>query len=121
MILVGYWELFRLVLPEVFVLIAALVVLAVDLLLMRGVQTRTRFIIGSIISCIGCLGAVIWTLIAPQQANVFDGSLVINPQIQLVQIALLVLTVLVVLLSIDSIFTAHVGEYLALILIATIG
>ncbi len=45
--------------------------------------------------------------------------LVFNPQIQLVQIALLVLTALVILLSIDSTFTAHVGEYLALILIAT--
>jgi NADH-quinone oxidoreductase subunit N len=47
--------------------------------------------------------------------------LVISAQTQLVQIALLILTIFVILLSIESTFTAHVGEYLALILIATTG
>ena len=64
-------------------------------------------------------GAILWMLIAPQQANVFDGMLVIGPQTQLIQIALLVLTILVILMSIESTFTTHVGEYLALILFAT--
>src|SRR6266700_350429 len=121
MTVVGYSALFQLVVPEVTVIIAALGVLAVDLLFMRGMETRARFTIGAVISCIGCVGAVIWMLIAPQQANVFDGTLVVSPQTQLVQIALLVLTIFVILISIESIFTAHVGEYLALILFATTG
>src|SRR3982074_3304465 len=100
MIVVGYSAFFRMIVPEVIVVIAALGVLAVDLLFMRGVETRTRFTIGAVISCIGCLGAVIWMLIAPQQANVSDGTLVVNPQIQLLQIALLVLTILVILMLI---------------------
>jgi NADH-quinone oxidoreductase subunit N len=121
MIVVGYSALFQLVVPEVIVVIAALGVLAVDLLFMRGMETRARFTVGAVISCIGCVGAVVWMLIAPQHANVFDGTLVVNPQTQLVQIALLALTILVILISIESTFTAHVGEYLALILFATIG
>ena len=92
MIVAGYSALFQLIVPEVIVLIAALSVLTVDLLFLRGMETRTRFAVGAAISCIGCLGAIIWMLIAPQNANVFDGTLVINPQIQLAQIALLVLT-----------------------------
>ncbi len=121
MIAPAYSALFQLVVPEVIVIIASLSVLAVDLLFMRGIGLRARFTIGAMISCIGCVGAVIWMRIAPQQANVFDGTLVVNPQTQLVQIALLVLTILVILLSIESTFTAHVGEYLALILFATTG
>src|SRR5260370_24789191 len=121
MITPAYSALFQLVVPEVIVIIASLSVLAVDLLFMRGIGLRARLTIRTMISCIGCIGAVIWMLITPQQANVFDGTLVVNPQTQLVQIALLVLTILVILLSIESTFTAHVGEYLALILFATTG
>jgi NADH-quinone oxidoreductase subunit N len=119
--IVGYSALFQLVVPEVIVIIAALSVLAVDLLLMRGKETRARFTTGAVISCVGCVGAVLRMLIAPQQANVFDGTLVVSQQTQLVQIALLVLTLFVILLSIESTFTKHVGEYLALILFATTG
>jgi NADH-quinone oxidoreductase subunit N len=118
MIVAGYSTLFYLVLPEVILVVAALAVLAVDLLFMRGLETRTRFAVGALISCLGCASAIVWMLLAPQQANVFDGMLVINPLTQLVQIALLILTILVILLSIESTFTAHVSEYLALILFA---
>ena len=116
---VGYSELFRLVLPEVIVVAAALAVLTTDVLFMRNAGTRARFAIGAVISCIGCVGAIAWMLIAPQQANVFDGTLAIGPQTQLIQISLLGIAILVIGLSIESTFTTHVGEYLALILFAT--
>ena len=121
MIAVGFSELFRLVLPEVIVIAAALAVLSVDLLFMRAAATRARFTAGAMISCIGCIVAIVQMLMVPQQANVFDGMLVISPQTQMIQIALLVMAMLVILLSIDNTFTPHVGEYLALILFATTG
>src|SRR5260370_24058220 len=121
MIVVGYSALFRLIVPEGIVVIAALTILVVDLLFMRGVETRVRFTTGALISCVGCVGAILWMLSTPQQANVFDGTLVVSPQTQLIQIALLVLTIFVILISIESTFTPHVGEYLALILFATTG
>jgi NADH-quinone oxidoreductase subunit N len=119
MITVGFPELFRLVLPEVIVVAAALAVLSVDLLFMRAAATRARFAVAAVVSCIGCLVAIVQMLMVPQRASVFDGMLVISPQMQMVQIALLVMAMLVILLSIDSTFTPHVGEYLALILFAT--
>jgi NADH-quinone oxidoreductase subunit N len=121
MIATGYSALFHLVVPEIIVVVAALGVLAVDLLFMRDRATRARFAIGAVISCAGCAGAILWMLIAPQQANVFDGMLVIGPQTQPIQIALLVLTILVILISIESTFTTHISEYLALILFAAAG
>jgi NADH-quinone oxidoreductase subunit N len=118
MIVTGYSVLLKLVVPELIVVIAALIVLTADLLFMRGAPTRTRFTLGAVISCVGCAGAIFWMLIAAQQVNVFDGTLVLGPQTQLIQMALLTLTILVILMSIESTFTAHVGEYLALILFA---
>ena len=109
---------FRLVLPETIVAVTALIVLTVDLLLLRKSRIPARFAIGALISCIGCASSIVLMLIAPHQANIFDGTLVIGPQTQLIQIALLILTVLVILISIESTFTEHVGEYLALVLFA---
>jgi NADH-quinone oxidoreductase subunit N len=118
MISVGYRELFQLVLPEVILVITALGVLAVDLIFMSGARIRARFAVGAAISCLGCAGAIAQMLSVPQIANVFNGTLVLNPQIQRIQIALLVLTILVVLMSIESTFTEHVSEFLALLLFA---
>ncbi len=119
MIAVGFSELFRLVLPEVIVVAAALFVLAVDLLFMRAASLRSRLTVAAIISFVGCVVAIAQMLIVPQQANVLDGMLALSPQTQMIQAAVLVMAMLVILLSIDNTFTPHVGEYLALILSAT--
>jgi NADH-quinone oxidoreductase subunit N len=116
---VGFSELFRLVLPEVIVVAAALAVLAVDLLWMRARAARTRSAVGATISCFGCVVAIVQMLMVPAQATIFDGMLALSPQTQMIQIALLVIAMLAILLSIDNTFTPHVGEYLALVLFAT--
>ena len=118
---VSYSALLHLLLPEVILIVTALLVLAADLLISRTAPSRIRFTTGAVISGIGCIGAITQILRAPQQANVFNGALVIGPETQLVQIALLVLTILIVVLSIGSSFTSHVGEYFAVTLFATIG
>jgi NADH-quinone oxidoreductase subunit N len=119
MITVGFPELFRLVVPEVIVVITALAVLAVDLLLKRTTTLSARLASGAAISCIGCVIAIVQMLVVPQQANVLDGMLALSPQTEMIQVALLVMAMLVILLSINATFTPHVGEYLALILFAT--
>ena len=116
-----YLGLFRLVIPETIVVIAALVVLAADGLAMRDLDRRFRFIICAMITSVGCLAATGWMLIMPSEANVFDGMLVLNPMIQLVKGALLLLTILTALISVEGSFTEHVGEYLALVLLALVG
>jgi NADH-quinone oxidoreductase subunit N len=116
----NYLDLLHLVLPEVIVVVAALCVLSVDLMFLRTSETRLRGAVGAMLSLAGCAVAVTWILRTPQNANVLDGMLVLNPLAQNVQIALLILTMLTILIFIGSTFTQHVSEYLALILLATV-
>lgn len=116
-----YLQLLKLVIPELFVVLAALVVLGVDLLTMRKTDLRFRLIIGAMISTVGCLAAIAWMCVLPQQANFMNGMLVAGSITRLVKIALLGLTILTVWLSIDTDFTTHVGEYFALVLLGAVG
>jgi len=116
----NYLDLLRLVWPEVIVVIAALIVLSVDLMFLRTSETRLRGSIGAGLSLAGCAAAMAWILHTPQSANVLDGMLVLNPLAQRMQIALLLLTMLTILTFLGSTFTQHVSEYLALILLATV-
>ena len=117
----NYFELLKLAAPETIVVLTALAVLAIDLTSMRGMETRLRFMIGGMVASVGCAAAILWMLVMPEQDNAFGGMLVVSRLTQLVKICLLVLTIFTVLISIESKFTTHVGEYLALILLATVG
>ncbi len=116
----SYLDLLHLVLPEVIVVVAALCVLAVDLLFLRTSDAPQRGSIGALISLVGCAVAVAWMSHAPQDANVLDGMLVLNPLVERIQVALIILTMLTILTFMGSSFTEHVSEYLALILLATV-
>ena len=117
----SYFELLKLAVPESTVVLTALVMLAIDLTSMRGLETRVRFTVGAMVACVGCLTAIMWMLVMPAHANALQGMLVVDPLTQLAKIALLAMTVFTILISIESNFTTHVGEYLALILLATVG
>jgi NADH:ubiquinone oxidoreductase subunit 2 (subunit N) len=108
----NYLDLLRLVWPEVIVVIAALIVLSVDLMLLRASETRLRGSVSAVLSLAGCATAIAWILHTPQSANVLDGMLVLNPLAQRMQIALLILTMLTILTFIGSTFTQHISEYL---------
>src|SRR6185503_10856717 len=96
-------------------------VLFVDLAGMRGVELKFRRMVGASISGMGCLVAVFWMFQVPDHGSVGNGILVVDPLTQLVKQALLVLTVFTVIVSLDSNFTEHIGEYFALVLLATVG
>lgn len=117
----SYLELLKLAAPETIVVITALVVLAIDLTSMRGMEIRLRFIIGGMISCVGCLAAGLLLLVMQPHGTIGGGMFVADPLVALVKIGVLALTIFTVLISIEGNFTAHVGEYLALILLATVG
>lgn len=117
----SYLELLKLVAPETILVLTALVVLAADLVAMRELELHFRLAIGAMISSVGCLVAIGWMLVLPQHADVFSGILVVDPLNQLVKIALLSLTILTMLISIEGDFSVHAGEYFALVLFATVG
>jgi NADH-quinone oxidoreductase subunit N len=121
MIAINYAQLLRLALPEVIVVATALIVIATDLLFLRRGKTRVRFAVVAGLASLGCAGAIVRILLAPEVASILDGSLIANPLTHLVQIALLTLTIFTLLLSVDSTFTEHVGEFVLLLLVATAG
>lgn len=117
----SYLELLTLALPETIVVIAALVALVADLAFMRGVETRFRFIIAGMIAGVGCAAAIVWLVVMQPHGNAMGGMLVADPLTALVKIAILILAIFTVLLSVESDFTTHVGEYLALVLFSAVG
>ena len=122
----SYLELLRLLAPEANLTIAALAVLAVDLLGMRSKPLRARLRAGVAVAILGCLAAAAWLVMHPseplQSPNPYflgmfqDGSMV-----RIVKLALLSMTICTLVLSLSAKFTEHVGEYLALILLANVG
>ncbi len=118
---VSYLELLKLAVPETILVLTIGVVLAADLLALRGLTLRFRLLIGAMFACVGCAAAIAWMLVLPQHATFLEGMLVVNPLTQFIKVALLVLTIFTIVLSVDTDFTPHVGEYFALILLAAVG
>ena len=119
----NYFEVLKLAMPETIVSLAALAVLFVDLGIMRSAAGKFRRMVAAAFGGMGCLVAIFWMCQVHQEngREVLNGMLVVDPLTQLVKQALLVLTVFTAVVSLDSSFKDHVGEYFALLLLATVG
>lgn len=117
----SYLEILKLAVPETVVVVTALVVLAVDLLALREQPVRIRFGLGAAIASLGCVLAILLALGRHENTNLFGGMFVVDSLTNVVKAAILGLTIFTAVLSTSSKFTEHVGEYLALILLATAG
>ena len=118
---VAYLELFRLAVPETILVVTVLAVLGADLVALRGLELSFRRTIAALISCAGCAGAIAWLLLAQPQGSFAEGMLVADSLTRVVKLALLALTILTALISVNTDFTPHAGEYFALLLLATLG
>ena len=118
---IDHFNLLKLCSPETIVFLTALVVLFLDLAWLRTEPNRTRMTLAAMFTSAGCVAAFMWMLVVPDKASLLNGMLVVDPLTQLVKQALLVLTVFTAILSIETTFTDHVGEFFALLLLATVG
>jgi NADH-quinone oxidoreductase subunit N len=136
----NYADLFRVTLPETALEVAALLVLIVDLGFLRKAALKVRVAVASLLGVAGC-GTAYWTIPYTGIGLSLDESvkqfLVIGhlrlsepaPQLLMggfgstgvMQTGILVLTALTLLLLIDSTFTRHVGEYVAVVLMSATG
>ena len=116
----NYWETFRLCIPEIIVVVAALLVLLADFTL-RGLEVRIRFWICGLVASAGCVAAIAWILLAGDSAATSGGMVVSDALVRFIQMALLAFTVFTILVSLESEFTGHVGEYVTLILLGAVG
>jgi NADH-quinone oxidoreductase subunit N len=118
---VNYWEVLRLAAPETVLAFTVLVVLAVDLVALPGETVARRFRIGAMVAINGCLLAAIFTFTRYGHPDPLHGMLVVDARTDFMKVVLLGLTIFTVLISASGRFTDHVGEYLSLILLGTIG
>jgi NADH-quinone oxidoreductase subunit N len=119
----NYADLFRVTLPETALEVAALLVLVVDLGFLRKAALKVRVAVAALLGAVGCTGAL-WALQAADGSGFsFDGTLLLaqGGYIAAAQAGILILSALTLLLLIDSVFTKHVGEYVAVVLMAATG
>ncbi len=110
----NYFDLLRLAAPEAVLVVTALLVLAVGFLNGRASNLCSG------VAAAGLLFASSAVLMLPAQATLFNGMLTITPLILLFKVICLALAFFTVILArrLDS---PHHGEYLALLLLATVG
>jgi NADH-quinone oxidoreductase subunit N len=118
---VNYFEVLRAAAPETALAITVLMVLAVDLIALRGQTVEERFHAGMLVSIIGCLMATIFIFTQYGNTDPLHGLLVVDSLTNFLKVVLLILTMFTVMISASGKFTEHVGEYLALVLLGTIG
>jgi NADH-quinone oxidoreductase subunit N len=121
MISIDYATLVLLARPEIILVVAALIVLALDVSVLRKAAAPTRFAVASLLGIAGCAAAIASLTMVTAQSSLLDGVLLTDPTIRFVQIAILVLSIVALLLSARSTFTSHIGEFVLLILLATTG
>jgi NADH-quinone oxidoreductase subunit N len=119
----NYADLFRVTLPETALEVAALVVLIVDLGFLRRTALTVRVTVAALLGVAGCCAAL-WMVLTWGGASLSAGSELLlagGGSASVAQAAILALTALTLLLLIDSVFTRHVGEYVAVVLMSAAG
>jgi NADH-quinone oxidoreductase subunit N len=130
----SYLDLLKVAAPEAIVTLTALVVLVIGVTTSRGTAvagvspampqraaagTAASTAFCALVAALGLVIAIQAVLMLPAHANLFHGMLVTSPLNSLFQIVCLVLAFFTILLA--SRETPNYGEYLAIILLATIG
>src|SRR5438034_3422705 len=111
----SYLELLKLAAPEAVVVVTALIVLAI------GLTTERASAFCSAVAALGLMVAIGAVLMLPQNATLFGGMLVITPLTSLFKIICLALALFTVFLARTNRRLPNPGEYLAMLLLATIG
>ena len=114
-----YLELLRLASPEAILTLATLAVLAI------GLAQQRPTALGALVALTGLAGAGVAIFFLPRNANLFGGMLAITPLNSFFKIICLALAAFTIYLAQNERPTSfpgsHRGEYLAMILLATIG
>src|SRR5438445_5124155 len=118
----SYLELLKLAAPEATVAVTALAVLAIGLIRWGETPSNRRSsAFCSAVAGLGLAAAVGAVLMLPQNATLFGGMLVITPLTTLFKIICLALAFFTVIVARGDCASLNHGEYLAIILLATIG
>src|SRR5262245_60962658 len=111
----SYLELLKVASPETVVVMTALVVLSISLAKRRAATTC------AFVAALGIVIAIVAVLCLPRDETLFGGMLVISPLTSLFKIICLALAFFTTLLTQADEAPRHTGEYLARVLLATVG
>lgn len=111
----SYLELLKLVSPEVVIVVTALIVLTI------GLTTKRADWLCPIVALVGFAVAIAAVTMLPRNADLFGGMLVISPLNSLFKIICVALAFATVLLASQEKSLRDRGEFLALLLLATVG
>src|SRR5947207_3773030 len=111
----SYLELLKLASPEAVVVLTALVALSIGFLAKRATSAC------AVVAGLGLIIAIGVVLLLPSNETLFGGMLVISPLTSLFKIICLALAFFTILLTQAEKAPRHPGEYLALVLLATVG
>jgi NADH-quinone oxidoreductase subunit N len=121
----NYADLFRVMLPETALEVASLLVLFVDLAFLRKAALQTRVMSAVLLGVIGCGAALLAMPLQAVGGLTYPGSVDVmlsaGGYTAIAQTGILVLTVLTLFLLVGSDFTKHVGEYVAVVMMAATG
>jgi len=106
--------------PEAVVTATALVILAVDVMGLRGAGRRARFAVAATIATVGAAAAGV-VLHHGGMGCVLGGVLTATPLIHFVQAAILALTAVALWSAVDTPFTENAGEFALMTLLAAVG
>jgi NADH-quinone oxidoreductase subunit N len=119
----NYADLFRVLLPETMLEVAALLVLIADLAFLRHAALRTRAAVATTLGVLGCLGSL-WAIGLQSGFGLeVDGQLIFSTRgiAAAASAGIVILSAITLLLLVESSFTKHVGEYAAIVLMAAAG
>ena len=119
----NYTELLNYVAPETLIVLTALGVLIIDLTTLRGAPLPERWRAGAGLTALGCVAAMTALFLSPASTpdGYLAGMLVLGPLAVMLKFLLLALTLFTTVIAVESDFTEHIGEYFALLLLATVG
>jgi NADH-quinone oxidoreductase subunit N len=122
----NYLDLFRVTLPETVLEVSALVVLLLDLSALRRASLQVRVAIAVALGVAGSLAAAVAVQHEGAQGLGFGSGpgaalLATGGFVPVAQTGILVLTAMTLLLLVGSVFTKHVGEFVAVVLMAAAG
>lgn len=117
----SYFDLLKLAAPEAIMVATALVVLAVGIAIERRAPSANPIRWCVLVAAVGLIATGIVLQLLPDKAALFGGMLVINGLTKLFKTVCLVLALFTIVLARGDAPARHRGEYIALILLATVG
>lgn len=116
-----YLQVLRLLAPQAILVIGVLLVLFLDQALSGKTPVKTRNLSARIVAICSCVLASVWIWTHPENGRYYQEMLVITGFTQIVQQALIWLTIFTIVIARADEFTAHIGEFFSLVLLGAVG